>query len=244
MNHGRDDSFRPTLTETVEAVQNAPSAEEAVFLLRDTLSLVHVTFHMNVTGAGPLDYPFVRTTYSPQWISRYVLQGYLRVDPILRVGFSATQPFAWHEVQMDEREKALMADARAHGVGAEGYCVPVIDRFSRRSILSFSSDMEREAWIAFISRYATVAVEAAHVLHQKAISELSLDTPALAALAPREAECLLWTARGKDAKAIAAILGLSEFTVRSYLRTARQKLHCRTLSQAVAKAIQQRIINP
>jgi len=243
MNHGRD-TIRPELNEVIDPARNADSIEDAVFLVRDGLSLNHVTFHMNVTGAGPIDYPFVRTTYSPLWISRYVLRQYLGIDPIIRHGFAATEPFAWHELSLNEREEEMLADARAHGIGRQGYCVPTIDRFARRSILSTSSDMELDDWIAFLDGNSRVIVEIAHILHHKAAAELAPTLPPATVLAPREAECLLWTARGKDAKAIAAILELSEYTVRSYLRTARQKMGCRTLSQAVAKAVRQRIIFP
>jgi len=243
MSHGRD-TIRPELIEVIEAARHAESIEDAVFLVRDGLGLNHVTFHMNVAGAGPIDYPFVRTTYSPLWISRYVLRQYLSIDPIIRQGFAATEPFAWHELLTNEREEEMLADARAHGIGRHGYCVPTIDRFARRSILSMSSDMELDDWIEFIAGNSRVIVEIAQILHHKAAAELALTLPPAAVLAPREAECLLWTARGKDAKAIAAILDLSEYTVRSYLRTARRKLGCRTLSQAVAKAVQQRVISP
>ncbi len=84
----------------------------------------------------------------------------------------------------------------------------------------------------------------ASAIDEKAAPALLPETEAYPVLAPRECECLLWTARGKDAKAIAAILVLSEFTVRSYLRSARQKLKSSTLSQAVAKAINARLIAP
>jgi len=145
---------------------------------------------------------------------------------------------------MNESEREFMEDARIHGVGPLGYSVPTIDRFSRRSLLSLTANLELGAWTDFIRKYASSVSEVAQILHQKAIKELALAAPAGTTLAPRELECLLWTARGKDSKAIAGILDLSEYTVRSYLRTARQKLQCRTLSQAVAKAVRQRVIDP
>ncbi|WEX07430.1 LuxR family transcriptional regulator [Chelativorans sp. AA-79] len=243
MNHGRDGAIRPE-REIIQAARRATSVEEAVFLVRDGLGLAHTTFHMNVSGVGPLDYPFLRTTYPPEWIARYVLRAYLNLDPTIREGFASTHPIMWHDLVMNEREKEFMADARAHGIGTYGCSIPTIDRFSRRSLLSMSANLELDAWIDFIGRFGSAATEVAQILHAKAIEELSLAAPLGAALAPREVECLLWTARGKDSKDIAGILKLSEYTVRSYLRTARQKLKCRNLSQAVAKAVHKRIIAP
>nr|WP_279327519.1 LuxR family transcriptional regulator [Chelativorans petroleitrophicus] len=242
MHRGREKLVRLTQTEIIEAMNEPGSVEDAIFLLRDSLELKHVTFHMNVSRAGPINYPFVRTT-TPEWIFRYMLMNYVSIDPVVRAGFSATEPFGWHEIQMNEREKAVITDSQAHGVGAHGHCFPTVDRFSRRSILSISGDGSLEGWLSFIEQNFSFLRQAAQLIHEKALAELSLSIAA-PALAPREAECLLWTARGKDSKAIAAILEISEYTVRSYLRTARQKLECRTLSQAVAKAIQQGLIDP
>ncbi|MCT7375606.1 helix-turn-helix transcriptional regulator [Chelativorans salis] len=217
--------------------------EDAVFLVRDRLGLDHVTY-MAAAYARPVDSPFICTTYPPQWVARYVLRRYLNVDPVVRAGFGSTRPFAWHELEWGEREQEFMADALDHGLGDKGYCIPVVDRAFRRSLLSLNTSMEADVWSSFIAASAPGLEKIARIIHDKAMHELSADSPAEPPLAPRQVECLLWTARGKEAKAIAAILDLSEFTVRSYLRTARQKLECRTLSQAVAKAIQRGIINP
>jgi DNA-binding CsgD family transcriptional regulator len=46
----------------------------------------------------------------------------------------------------------------------------------------------------------------------------------------------MWTAKGKAHTDIAVILGLSEHTIRGYLKDARMKLDCVTLAQAVSKA--------
>ncbi|WP_011580746.1 MULTISPECIES: LuxR family transcriptional regulator [Chelativorans] len=238
---GQDDALQAGIVETVRSAKNI---EEAIFLLRDGLGLAHVSFHLNVSGAAPLDYPYVRTTLPSQWISRYVLRTYVGHDPVMREGFSSLRPFSWHELEMSEKEREFMEDARSHGIGAQGYSIPTVDRFSRRSLLSLTADLDLGLWAGFIRRHASSVIEISQVLHQKALNELGIGEPSGATLAPRERECLLWTARGKDSKDIAGILDLSEYTVRSYLRTARQKLQCRTLSQAVATATRQRIIDP
>lgn len=57
------------------------------------------------------------------------------------------------------------------------------------------------------------------------------------ALAPREIDCLRWSAAGKTSGEIAAILGVSENTVNSYLAAAAQKLNAVNRVQTVAQAI-------
>lgn len=56
-------------------------------------------------------------------------------------------------------------------------------------------------------------------------------------ISARELDCLKWTAAGKTAWEASVILGISERTVRFHLNAAREKLHCATTIQAVAKAI-------
>jgi DNA-binding CsgD family transcriptional regulator len=60
----------------------------------------------------------------------------------------------------------------------------------------------------------------------------------------RELDCLKWMAAGKTAWEASVILGISERTVRFHLNAAREKLNCLTTTQAVAKAVLQRLISP
>ena len=63
-------------------------------------------------------------------------------------------------------------------------------------------------------------------------------------LAPRERECLLWTARGKTSWEISQILKLSEGTIVSYLNTAKSKLGVFSKHHAVVRAIMLGLIVP
>lgn len=56
-------------------------------------------------------------------------------------------------------------------------------------------------------------------------------------LAPRETECLRWSAAGKTSSEIAGIIGVSENTVNSYLSSAAQKMNAVNRVQTVAQAI-------
>jgi len=58
----------------------------------------------------------------------------------------------------------------------------------------------------------------------------------------KELDCLKWTAAGKTAWEASVILGISERTVRFHLNIAREKLNCRTTTQAVAKAVSNHLI--
>jgi len=64
------------------------------------------------------------------------------------------------------------------------------------------------------------------------------------ALGKRQVEALTWVARGKTSEEIARILGVSKPTVEFHVNNARVKLGVATRSEAVAKAIAGRLIEP
>lgn len=228
----------------LEALQGAATLEEAIYDLRSWLQVDHVTYHFAQSLDLGADTPFVKSTYAANWISRYLLKGYVRVDPVVKQGFKSQLPFFWHDLEIADESLELMRDAIAHGLGASGYSIPIIDRKSRRALLSLNCDMEAPAWCAFIKERAPLLLSVAHEIHKRAIFDIYGDNDPMPVLARRELEVLTWTALGKDHKAIACILEISEHTVRSYLKSCRHKLDCTSLAQCVAKAIQLRIINP
>jgi LuxR family transcriptional regulator, quorum-sensing system regulator CinR len=225
------------------AVTLSPSVEAAVQVLRLAFSLDHVTFQVAKSIAGCFDAPYVKSTYPAEWLTRYLLRGYVNIDPVVKEGFSRRLPFDWSSLELSPPARRLMADAQAFGIGTNGYSIPVVDRQGRRSLLSVTSSIPGAQWPVFLKSNSTKLAEIAHKLHRKAIIEIYGEEDKFPHLSPREIECLRWTARGKDYRAIAAILDLSANTVRAYLKSVRHKLDCTTLSQAVAKAIHLRIIS-
>lgn len=63
-------------------------------------------------------------------------------------------------------------------------------------------------------------------------------------LSEREAQALIWTARGKTSDEIAQIIGLNKIAVDAHLNQARIKLKATTRTEAVVKAIQGKLIKP
>lgn len=57
-------------------------------------------------------------------------------------------------------------------------------------------------------------------------------------LSERERQCLHWKSKGKTTEEIAMILNLKIFTVQTYLQSARKKLNCSKITQAISKAIE------
>lgn len=227
-----------------EAIRQSANVQEALFAFRQHFQVANVTYHLAQTVSGNVDSPFVRTTYPDNWVARYLMRDYVKIDPVVQEGFSRQLPFEWAEVTPSIAAIELMMDAVAHGVGPAGYSIPVTDRASRRALLSINSAAADAAWSEQIEAHREEWAELAHLIHRKAVTELHGDKDPLPQLGRRELECLTWTARGKGSKEIAILLGLSEHTTKAYLKSCRFKLLCSNLPEAVTKAIKLRLINP
>lgn len=227
-----------------EEIRASPDVQEAIKAFRDEYAVSNVTYHLAQTVSGNVDAPFVRTTYPDAWVSRYLLRDYVKIDPVVQEGFQRQLPFEWSELAPTPKAQELMIDAIQHGVGMAGYSIPISDKAGRRALFSINYAAPDESWAQLLSTHREDWAELAHLVHRKAVSELHGDEDPIPHLGPREIECLTWTARGKGSKEIAILLGLSDNTTKAYLKSARFKLTCSNLPEAVTKAIKLHIINP
>lgn len=220
-------------------IESTDDVGKALLRIRDLYELKHVAYHAARMGARPDSDPFVRTSYPAEWIKRYLQQGYIQVDPVVREGFKRTLPFDWSEfVAEDLTEMSFFRDAAAHGIGMNGMSIPLVNKRNLRGLLSVSSDCSEEDWKAYTAKFTEDLMEIGHVLHRRVTSEHFSSEEDKPALSAREAECLHWVSNGKDSGDIAVILALSEHTVRHYLKSVRHKLGCATLAQCVHRAMQ------
>jgi DNA-binding CsgD family transcriptional regulator len=223
-------------------LSEAKSVADALIVLQSAYEIGFITYHLASTVVGDIDAPFVRTTYPDAWVSRYLLSGHVRIDPVVREGFLRQLPFDWRELDVTPESLVFFDDASRHGVARNGFSIPVTDKVGRRAILSFNTNASAADWQNIVNRYRSDWLEVAHLVHRKAILELYGESDPIPALSPRERECLYWSALGKDYKDIALILGLSRHTTRSYIKSARTKLGCATISAAASLAVKLRII--
>lgn len=229
--------------DTFVAIQAIATVSGALEILQRNYEIDFVTYHLALTIADVVDTPFVRTTYPDFWVSRYLLNEYVKIDPVLHAGLVRQMPFDWREVDTPDGVHDFLIDAQRHGIGANGYSVPIVTK-SRRALLSLNSKRADGEWDTIVGQCRSEWIELAFLIHQKAVFELHGVHDPVPQLGAREIECLHWTALGKDSKDIAAILGLSDHTARSYLKSARFKLGCATISAASVRATQLRLINP
>ncbi len=224
------------LTEAFSIIENTPEIDAVVEKLRSLLEVDHVVYHSSKLGVSPSADPYVRLTYPAVWIKRYIQMGYSDVDPVAREGFRRTIPFSWSELEIQsQREASFLADAAAHGIGPQGFSIPVVSKHGHRGLFTVCRSLPEDKWKKFLENERATLIKIANRLHQRVVVEVFGEDHLH--LTARELECLRWAALGKDAGQIAVILGISAHTARDYLKSARFKLDSVTLAQAVGKAM-------
>lgn len=214
------------------------TVQQSIKRLTGFFEVDFVTLHLFRGGIDATNSPFVRTNYPDAWVSQYLLNDYVRIDPVLQHAQNHEEPFCWSEIGLDVQQLHMMEKAIAAGVGKTGFTVTHVDSIGRRSMLSFNAKAAKggETWKPFLVEHGERLQGLAADMHLKSLAELYGENEELPQLSPRESECLKWTAEGKTHTEIAIILGLSDHTVRGYLKVARVKLDSVSLAQAVAKA--------
>jgi hypothetical protein len=81
--HSDDES--PRLERTFHEIDAALTVQAALEIFQRAYDIDFATYHLAQTVAGVVDAPFVRTTYRDAWVARYLLKGYVKVDPIVGI---------------------------------------------------------------------------------------------------------------------------------------------------------------
>jgi DNA-binding CsgD family transcriptional regulator len=196
----------------------------------------------------------ISTNYAPEWRARVRAQNYLDIDPTVRRARRSCLPFTWSELRESRAllpaQRQLFDEAAALGL-RHGFTVPIHMTGGGEGLVALASDVgtrEFDAAIAHHRHDLHLLALHFHALHEQACRTQRAggqDAPHPdIEVTSREAECLLWTARGKSAWEAARVLGITERTVNFHVENARRKLNAQTKTQAVAQAILQNLIRP
>ncbi len=159
-------------------------------------------------------------TYDPRWIEVYTQQGYMMVDPLVSWAFATEGTRRWSELDTPDPENILHLAATfglnfgvavSHGPAAS------------RSIGGFARD-DRE----FLDDEIAQISELVRALHQETTPPEHLSTA--------QVEALRLIANGYRYADAAAYLAISESALKARLRTARERLLCRTTAEAIQRA--------
>ena len=208
--------------------------------LRDDLGVDHTVYHW--VSADGEQYGF--GTYDPAWVKHYLEKEYLRVDPVVIGCFQRFHPVDWKNLDWSSKAaRAFQLDAIAHGVGNQGFSIPIRGPNGQFAVFTVSHHCDDAAWARFTADYQRDLILIAHYLNQKALEIEKGRTPEpMRALSPREVDTLTFLAMGYSRGQVADMLSISEHTLRAYIESARFKLGAANTTHAVARALAEGLI--
>ncbi|WP_292364648.1 LuxR family transcriptional regulator [Mesorhizobium sp.] len=187
--------------------------------------------------------PATMLNYPNEWQKRYRDMDYGKIDPVIKKTRHKLGALRWTDVYADanttENERRIFDEAATFGLRS-GVTVPLHGPSGSFATVSFAKRTDQEVpskivmLLELTARHFHLRIDA--FFRQGCIGpESSLST--------REAECILWVARGKSSTDIGTILGISENTVNFHVKNSMRKLGCSSRTVAVVNALKSGIID-
>jgi DNA-binding CsgD family transcriptional regulator len=208
--------------------------------LRDAFEIDHIVYHW-VNSDGD---QYGCGTYSVEWQKRYLERNYLRVDPVISGCFQRFHPVDWKRLDWSSKAaREFFADALAHGVGNQGYSIPIRGPNGQFALFTASHNCDDETWARFTEEKSRDLILMAHYFNRKALEfEPGRKPERGQALSPREIDAMTLLAMGYSRAQVAQSLAISEHTLRVYIESARFKLGALNTTHAVARAMSRGLI--
>lgn len=219
----------------LESVATRDALQGAVVGLRDALGVDHVIYHsVNSTGRQ-----YAIHTYPPDWQRVYMENDYARIDPVVLGAYQHFHPVDWKRLDWSTPQaRGFLNEAIRHGVGNQGFTVPIRGPSGQFALFTVSSSMNDEDWAAWCEGHVGDLIVIAHFVNRKALEiEGDRATPTAQPLSPREIDALTLIAMGYSRAQAAESLSISEHTIRVYIEGARHKLGAQNTVHAVARAM-------
>jgi DNA-binding CsgD family transcriptional regulator len=188
------------------------------------------------------DPAYIVTTYSTNWVHRYVSQDYVSIDPVIQVGLRGILPLDWRDVRdANPSAKSFFGESREFGLGNQGLSFPIRGLNGETAMFSLNAERSDREWTLDKKKLMREFQILANLFHCRVLEELGVQLEQVQ-LSAKETECLKWVADGKTNFEIGVILNISERTVRFFLESARSKLGTVNSTQAVARALRLHIL--
>lgn len=208
-------------------------AETTIELGFSYFALLH---HAGVSGASGR---YLRLdNYPGAWREHFLRQGYGLHDPVHFASRRSGAAFCWTDlsnlVRLDAAQLKVLEQSRDYGLG-DGFTVPVNVFGEPAGSCSFAAAEGAALPTSRLSCAALIGLAA----FQAGRRLLRGSGPVRRVrLSRREAECLRLVADGKTDWEVAAILGLSEETVRGYIKRARSAYDVVSRTQLALKGLE------
>ncbi len=235
LNSGLDDQLA-----RLEAATSQEDLQPLIEDLRDSYGIDHIVYHW-VAANGE---QFGCGTYDPVWVERYVNQDYLRTDPVIIGCFQRFHPVDWKRLDWSSKSaRAFLKDAMAHGVGNQGFSVPIRGPNGQFALFTLNHSCGDAEWLDFTESHRRELILIAHYFNDKALQFQPGRSPHPATtLSPREVDAMTLIAVGYSRAQVAQTLAISESTLRVYIESARFKLGALNTTHAVAQALHRGLI--
>ncbi|MCE8512118.1 autoinducer binding domain-containing protein [Ruegeria pomeroyi] len=236
---GRKVNLNPIL-EDLDATSALEDLERVTVKLRDTLKIDHIVYHW-VDSAGD---QYGCATYPQAWQERYLEKNYHRIDPVILGCFQRFHPVDWKRLDWSGKvAKAFLQDALEHGVGNQGYSIPIRGPNGQFALFTVNHVCDDAVWSEFTETYGRDLILIAHFFNRKALEfERSRQPDQLRNLSPREVDAMTLLALGYSRAQVAHSLSISEHTLRVYIESARFKLGALNTTHAIATAMSRGLI--
>jgi DNA-binding CsgD family transcriptional regulator len=229
----------------LERLQTTKSIDELqvwAHELRDHFGVTHVIYHTANLKSEQVG----AFTYSLEWARHYIEKDYRSIDPVVLGALRRFHPMDWKSLDWSSPQaRAMMRDAMDHGLGNQGWSVPIWGPQGEFALFALNHSAGDDAWAAFTARNGKDILVVSHLMHQQAMRIINQELePPSAELSPRERETLAQLSLGHSRAAVADALQISENTLRAYIDSARHKLGALNVTHAVALALAKGIIVP
>ncbi|WP_299138048.1 LuxR family transcriptional regulator [uncultured Tateyamaria sp.] len=228
------------ILEDLEKAEGLAALQAASEQIRDHYRVDHVVYHW-VDSAGD---QYGCGTYSDTWRDRYLEQNYLRVDPVILGCFQRFHPVDWKRLDWSSKAaRAFQAEAIEHGVGNQGFSVPIRGPNGQFALFTVSHSCDDDTWAGWTDAHRRDLILIAHTFNEKALEFEPDRTPEQSqSLSPREVDAMTFLAMGYSRAQVADTLAISEHTLRVYIESARFKLGAMNTTHAVARAMSRGLI--
>ncbi len=228
------------ILEELERARELEALQAAIVALRDLFSVDHMVYHwVNSDGEQ-----YGCGTYSSDWVELYVAKDYLRIDPVIVGCYQNFHPVDWKRLDWSSKAaRTFQAEAIEHGVGNQGFSVPIRGPNGQFALYTVSHNCDDEEWGEFTEQHRRDLILIAHEFNKKALDFEPSRTPEQSrALSPREVDAMTLLAMGYSRAQVADTLSISEHTLRVYIESARFKLGAMNTTHAVARAMSRGLI--
>ena len=229
-----------TILHGLEQADQHEALQRAIEALSAFYGVDHMVYHW-VSSSGE---QYGCGTYDDVWVERYLEKQYLRVDPVITGCYQRFHPVDWKRLDWSSKAaRAFQKDAIEHGVGNQGFSIPIRGPNGQFALFSLSHNCTDDEWDAFTETNRRDLILVAHYFNKKALDLEPGRTPEPSQpLSPREIDAMTLLAVGYNRAQVAETLSISEHTLRVYIESARFKLGAMNTTHAVARALARGLI--